>query len=128
MSKLSTHVLDTANGRPAAGMKIDFVRNPGAGEQLVKSVVTNSDGRTDELLLTAEQMAAGEYELRFDVGSYFGGGEGSGERGGDDEGSGETGAAFLNIVPVRFTITDPDQGYHVPLVCSPWSFSTYRGS
>ena len=71
MSKLSTHVLDTANGRPAAGMKIDFVRNPGAGEELLKSVVTNQDGRTDELLLAAADMAAGEYELRFDVGNYF---------------------------------------------------------
>ena len=119
MSKLSTHVLDTANGRPAAGMKIDFVRNPGASEQLVKSVVTNSDGRTDELLLTADQMVAGEYELRFDVGSYFASGGG---------GESDGGLAFLNIVPVRFTITDPGQGYHVPLVCSQWSFSTYRGS
>ena len=63
MSKLSTHVLDTANGRPAAGMQIDFVRNPGSGEELIKSVVTNADGRTDELLLTADEMAAGEYEL-----------------------------------------------------------------
>ena len=113
MSKLSTHVLDTANGRPAAGMQIDFVRNPGGGEELIKSVVTNSDGRTDELLLTADEMVAGEYELRFNVGAYFGSG---------DE------PAFLNIVPVRFTITHPEQGYHVPLVCSPWSFSTYRGS
>ena len=114
MSKLSTHVLDTANGRPAAGMKIDFVRNPSSGEELLKSVITNQDGRTDELLLTADEMVAGEYELRFDVGSYFG--------------SGGEGPSFLNVVPVRFRITDPDQGYHVPLVCSPWSFSTYRGS
>ncbi|MCJ8309868.1 MAG: hydroxyisourate hydrolase [Rhizobiaceae bacterium] len=113
MSKLSTHVLDTANGRPAAGMKIDFVRNPGAGEEHLKSVVTNADGRTDALLLTADEMAAGEYELRFNVGDYFGNGDGPG---------------FLNVVPVRFTITHPEQGYHVPLVCSPWSFSTYRGS
>lgn len=88
MSKLSTHVLDTANGRPAAGMKIDFVRNPGANEEHLKSVVTNADGRTDSLLLTADEMAAGEYELRFNVGHYFGDGETPG---------------FLNIVPVRFT-------------------------
>ena len=113
MTKLSTHVLDTANGHPAAGMKIDFVSNPGSGETLIKSVVTNSDGRTDELLLAGDQMAKGEYELRFDVGSYF-------------ASSGD--GAFLNIVPIRFSITDPSQGYHVPLVCSPWSYSTYRGS
>jgi len=118
MAKLSTHVLDTANGCPAEGMKIDFVRAPGSGEVLLKSVVTNNDGRTDELLLSADQMEAGEYELRFDVGDYFG--NLSGERSPDP--------GFLNIVPIRFTITDPQQGYHVPLVCSQWSFSTYRGS
>ncbi len=118
MSKLSTHVLDTTNGCPAKGMKIDFVRAPGPGEELLKSVVTNSDGRTDELLLNAEQMAAGEYELRFNVHDYFA--ALSGDKSSDP--------AFLNIVPIRFTITDPQQGYHVPLVCSQWSFSTYRGS
>ena len=115
MSKLSTHVLDTANGHPATGMQIDFVRAPGSGtEHLVKSLVTNADGRTDELVMNAEEMATGEYELRFHVGAYF-------------AAKGQ-GAGFLNIVPVRFTITDASQGYHVPLVCSPWSFSTYRGS
>ena len=118
MAKLSTHVLDTANGCPADGMKIDFVRAPGAGETVLKSVVTNHDGRTDELLLSAEQMEAGEYELRFNVGGYFAA----------RSNSSATDPAFLNVVPVRFTITDPQQGYHVPLVCSPWSFSTYRGS
>jgi len=117
MSKLSTHVLDTANGNPAKGMRIDFVRDPGVGELLLKTVVTNDDGRTDELLLTASEMAEGEYELRFDVGGYFG------ELAGNTSSPG-----FLNIVPVRFFITDSDQGYHVPLLCSPWSFSTYRGS
>ncbi|MEP1206669.1 MAG: hydroxyisourate hydrolase [Rhizobiaceae bacterium] len=118
MAKLSTHVLDTANGCPAEGMKIDFVRAPGAGEVLLKSVVTNSDGRTDELLLTGEEMVAGEYELRFNVRDYFAA----------QSGEHSSGPTFLNIVPIRFTITDPAQGYHVPLVCSPWSFSTYRGS
>ena len=118
MAKLSTHVLDTANGCPAEGMKIDFVRAPGDDEELLKSVVTNSDGRTDELLLTADEMEAGEYELRFNVADYFAG----------LQTKPATGAAFLNIVPVRFTITNPEEGYHVPLVCSPWSFSTYRGS
>jgi len=117
MSKLSTHVLDTANGHPAAGMKIEFVRNPGRDEQLLKSLLTNADGRTDELLLSAEEMVAGEYELRFDVGMYFA-----------RSAQAQSGEAFLNIVPVRFTIYDASQNYHVPLLCSPWSFSTYRGS
>lgn len=118
MAKLSTHVLDTANGCPAEGMKIDFVRAPGADEIILKSVVTNNDGRTDELLLSADEMQAGEYELRFNVRDYFAA----------LNGGSVSEPAFLNIVPIRFTITDPDQGYHVPLVCSQWSFSTYRGS
>ncbi len=117
MGKLSTHVLDTAHGHPAAGMKLDFVRNPGSGEEVLKSLVTNSDGRTDELLLTADEMAVGEYELRFHVADYFVG-----------SGASIPKPAFLNIVPVRFTIFDENEGYHVPLLVSPWSFSTYRGS
>ena len=117
MSKLSTHVLDTANGHPAANMKIDFVRNPGNLEELLKSVLTNDDGRTDELLLSAKEMKAGEYELRFHVSDYFRLKE-----------TKMPSPPFLNIVPIRFTIYDVDQGYHVPLLCSPWSFSTYRGS
>lgn len=108
MGKLSTHVLDTANGRPAAGMKIELRRMP-SGEA-VKNLTTNSDGRTDEPVLGPGEMAAGEYELVFHVGAYFG----------EDK--------FLDAVPVRFRISDPTQNYHVPLLCSPWSYSTYRGS
>ena len=108
MGKLSTHVLDTANGRPAAGMEIELRRMP-SGET-VKTLITNSDGRTDEPVLGPEEMAAGEYELMFRVGAYFGEGK------------------FLDIVPVRFRIADAGQNYHVPLLCSPWSYSTYRGS
>lgn len=117
MSKLSTHVLDTANGHPAAGMKIDFFRNPGANEELVKSVETNQDGRTDGLLLDESEMQVGEYELRFHVSAYF-----------EALGADMPNPPFLNVVPIRFTIFDAEQGYHVPLLCSPWSFSTYRGS
>lgn len=117
MSKLSTHVLDTSNGHPAANMRIDFVRGPGAEEQLLKSLSTNADGRTDELLLSAEEMKTGEYELRFHVADYF-----------RSMGTAMPEPAFLNVVPIRFTIYDASQGYHVPLLCSPWSFSTYRGS
>jgi 5-hydroxyisourate hydrolase len=108
MGKLSTHVLDTANGRPAAGMKIELRRIP-SGE-LVKTLTTNNDGRTDDPVLAADEIAAGEYELVFHVGAHFGEAE------------------FLDIIPVRFRISDPTLNYHVPLLCSPWSYSTYRGS
>ncbi len=104
--KLSTHVLDTAHGRPAAGLKIELW----SGETLLKSTVTNADGRTDAPLLAGSEMAAGEYEILFHVGEYFGT------------------RAFLDLVPVRFIISDPAAGYHVPLLCSPWAYSTYRGS
>ncbi|MGA0093453.1 MAG: hydroxyisourate hydrolase [Chthoniobacterales bacterium] len=108
MGKLTTHVLDTAGGRPAAGMKIELRRLP-AGNT-VKTVSTNSDGRTDAPLLGPGEIAEGEYELVFHVGAYFGE------------------AKFLDLVPIRFRIADVAQNYHVPLLCSPWSYSTYRGS
>ena len=105
--RLTTHVLDTANGRPAAGIPIELARLEGERRELLRSVVTNSDGRTDEPLL--EELQAGTYELVFAVGEYF------------HEG-------FLDRVPVRFTVADADAHYHVPLLVSPWSYSTYRGS
>ena len=98
---LSTHVLDTARGRPAAGVAIEL-RHGGD----VTAATTDDDGRARLL----EDTPAGEYELVFAVGDYFG------ER------------AFLDRVPVRFRIADPDAHYHVPLLVSPWSYSTYRGS
>lgn len=108
MGKLSTHVLDTAIGRPAAGMKIELRRVP-SGE-IIKTLTTNSDGRTDEPVLGPDEIKEGEYELAFHVGAYFGE------------------AKFLDVVPVRFRIADAGQNYHVPLLCSLWSYSTYRGS
>ncbi|MEX1045552.1 MAG: hydroxyisourate hydrolase [Chthoniobacterales bacterium] len=108
MGKLSTHVLDTARGRPAAGMKIELRRLPEG--DVVKTLTTNSDGRTDELVLGPEEITEGDYELAFHVGDYFGE------------------SKFLDVVPVRFRISDAAQGYHVPLLCTPWSYSTYRGS
>jgi 5-hydroxyisourate hydrolase len=105
--KLSTHVLDTMNGRPAAGMKIEL--RDGAGK-LLTTVITNTDGRADAPLLTGDAMQAGEFELLFHVGDYFGS------------------AQFLDKVPIRFRISDPGAGYHVPLLCTPWAYSTYRGS
>ena len=105
---LSTHVLDTMRGCPAAGMKIELWSiDP---SKLLKSVQTNADGRTDVPLLSGEEMTAGNYELIFFVGDYFG------ER------------RFLDRVPVRFVISDAAAKYHVPLLVSPWAYSTYRGS
>jgi 5-hydroxyisourate hydrolase len=106
--KLSTHVLDLVRGGPAAGMRIELADETGA---VLKALVTNADGRTDAPVLAAEEMREGVFELRFFVGAYFG-----------DEGG------FLDVVPVRFRIADATQGWHVPLLCTPWSYSTYRGS
>lgn len=117
MSKLSTHVLDTANGQPAAGVRIDFSVQDGTQYRLLKTVQTNADGRTDEPLLDASAMARGRYELVFHIGNYFA-----------NRGAAMTDPPFLDTVPLRFAIADPDQHYHVPLLVSPWSYSTYRGS
>lgn len=108
MSTLSTHVLDTASGRPAAGMKIELWSRDRSA--LLKTVTTNSDGRTEEPLLAGDALAAGTYELVFHVGDYFGN------------------RSFLDQVPVRFTIADAQAKYHVPLLVTPWAYSTYRGS
>ena len=108
MSTLSTHVLDTAHGRPAAGMQVDLWSRDRS--VLLKTVRTNSDGRTDGPLLSGGDMQAGAYELVFHVGAYF------------DERS------FLDEVPVRFIISDATAKYHVPLLVTPWAYSTYRGS
>jgi 5-hydroxyisourate hydrolase len=116
-AKLSTHVLDTVRGQPAREMQIQLWSLSGPQHQLLKTVRTNAEGRTDVPLLNAEEMRAGEYELVFFVGDYF---------------AGQTGGAsaprFLDRVPVRFGIADATASYHVPLLCSPWSYSTYRGS
>ena len=105
--RLTTHVLDTAHGRPAAGIPVELARLDGEARELLASVTTNADGRTDAPLL--EKLEPGTYELVFSVGAHFAEG-------------------FLDRVPVRFTIADADAHYHVPLLVSPWSYSTYRGS
>ena len=108
MNYLTTHVLDTTRGCPAAGMTIELWSvDP---SKLLKTVQTNKDGRTDAPLLAGNEMIAGTYELVFRVGDYFG------ER------------KFLDRVPIRFIISDADAKYHVPLLVSPWAYSTYRGS
>lgn len=111
--KLTTHVLDTANGRPAAGMKIELFSDG----RLLKSVTTNADGRTDGPLLTGSDLREQPYELVFHVGDYFAAMSGD-----------EDAVRFLDRVPVRFGIPDAGAHYHVPLLCTPWAYSTYRGS
>jgi 5-hydroxyisourate hydrolase len=108
MSGLTTHVLDTMRGIPAAGMKIELWSVDQS--KMLKSAQTNSDGRIDSPLLASEEMTTGNYELIFFVGDYFE------ER------------RFLDRVPVRFVISDTATKYHVPLLVSPWAYSTYRGS
>ena len=116
-AKLSTHVLDTAHGCPAQGIEVELWSIAGQQRKLLKTVRTNADGRTDQPLLAAEAMQAGEYELIFHVGDYFATKAPSGSK-----------VRFLDRVPVRFGIADATASYHVPLLVSPWSYSTYRGS
>jgi 5-hydroxyisourate hydrolase len=115
---LTTHVLDTARGRPAAGMALELAQLGENGRRrLLKTVRTNADGRTDQPLLSEEESARGYYEILFEVGEYF-----AGRPEAEDE------LPFLDRVPLRFGISDPSAHYHVPLLVSPWSYSTYRGS
>ncbi len=117
MGKLSTHVLDTASGKPAEGITIELYRIDGNSTTSIQSFKTNRDGRTDELLLDADSIVVGQYELLFHVGEYF-----------SRQGAVVSEPPFLDKVPVRFAIAHIDQNYHVPLLISPWSYSTYRGS
>lgn len=113
--KLTTHVLDTAHGRPAAGMTIELF-HADTGHRLA-SLITNTDGRAESPLLSGETMRPGRYELRFHAGDYFA-----------RIGSETPDPPFLDVVPVAFGIADEDAHYHVPLLVSPWAYSTYRGS
>jgi len=116
MGRLSTHVLDTASGVPAAGMRIDLQRGAAAAAVTLKTLVANTDGRVDSPMLEGPELSPGTYQLVFHVGAYFRG------RGNPDAGK------FLDLVPVVFTVSEGDGTYHVPLLVSPWSYSTYRGS
>jgi 5-hydroxyisourate hydrolase len=117
MGRLSTHVLDTAKGRPAAGVRITLYRISGQSHRKVKEVVTNADGRTDGPLLEGADLAEGRYELVFAAGDYL---RASGQAG--------EGTLFLDEVPIRFGVPDAGQHYHVPLLIAPFGYSTYRGS
>ena len=116
MSPITTHVLDTANGRPAAAVRIDLFA-VGPERRLVKSVETNADGRCDGPLLEGSDFAAGTYELVFGAGAYF-----------SALGTELADPPFVDEVVIRFGIADAESHYHVPLLVSPWSYSTYRGS
>ncbi len=118
MAGLTTHVLDTVNGRPAAGVEIELyaLKDDGARER-VAHVRTNADGRTEAPLIPAAEARAGRFELLFHIGDYF-----------RKAGVATADPPFLDLVPIRFAIADPAAHYHVPLVATPWSYSTYRGS
>ena len=116
MGRLTTHVLDTARGVPAAGILIVLVRDDGTPTELAR-VSTNSDGRCDRPLLEGAALTPGIYELRFSAGDYF-----------DKAGVDLPEPKFLDQVIIRFGVSDPDSHYHVPLLLSPFGYSTYRGS
>ena len=114
---LSTHVLDTSCGQPAAGVEFSLLTVDGPGWRALGSGKTNAQGRTDQPILVDGDMRAGTYQLEFQVGRYFLRQPGCARQ-----------ADFLDVVPLRFVISAPDQHYHVPLLCTPFSYSTYRGS
>jgi len=113
MARLSTHVLDISRGKPAEGITIDLC----FGAALIKSAVTNMDGRTDEPLVSADRLETGVYELIFHAGDYF-----------RRTGVGLSDPPFLDEVVIHFGVADPNGNYHVPLLVSPYGYSTYRGS
>ena len=109
--RLSTHLLDTTHGLPAAGVPIElYVLSADGSAALVAEAISNADGRTTAPLVSGRPIPNGTYELRFSLGAYL------------------SGAGFLDVVPIRFKTTEPEAHYHVPLLFTPWSYSTYRGS
>ena len=113
---LTTHVLDTASGRPAAGLKIELFRLDGTERSHLKTLITNDDGRTDEQILPADQFSTGVYELVFHAGAYL-----------TSTGTPAENPRFLDVIPIRFGMSEASH-YHVPLLLSPFGYSTYRGS
>jgi 5-hydroxyisourate hydrolase len=116
MGKLTTHILDTAQGKPAAGVAIELYQvDEAQGKTLVKMLLTNIDGRTDLPILSEQEFQPGTYELVFSIGDYF------------QRFLAFAQPRFLHRIPIQFRLTD-DEAYHVPLLVSPWAYSTYRGS
>ena len=121
--RLSTHVLDTVSGRPAPGVKITLHEVGASARGLITETVTNADGRTDAPLISGEPLRIGTYELSFHIGAHF---AGVGRAGLTDKGPADP--PYLDVVPIRFSIAEPEGHYHVPLLATPWSYTTYRGS
>lgn len=117
MGRLTTHVLDTAQGIPAARVDLVLFRVDTTGRRELVRGTTNSDGRFDQPLLEGSSFDAATYELEFDVGSYF-----------HRQPLDVSEPPFLGVVTIRFTVTNSDERFHVPLLVSPWAYSTYRGS
>ena len=117
MGRLTTHILDTANGMPAAGVRIQLLSVSGDSLTTLSSALTNDDGRCDGPVLEGADFVAGVYELRFHIGDYF-----------HARTDNMPSPVFLDVVPIRFGISSPDEHYHVPLLISPYGYSTYRGS
>jgi 5-hydroxyisourate hydrolase len=117
MGRLTTHVLDTASGKPAAGLKVELFRVDAQQATPLKVATTNADGRVDAPLLEGEAFGPGTYELRFHAGAYL-----------RNSGRPLPDPLFLDVIPIRFGIADPQAHYHVPLLLSPYGYSTYRGS
>lgn len=117
MGRLTTHVLDTALGRPGEGIRIELYRVSGDTRQKLTEAVTNDDGRCDAPILEGEDFTSGEYELVFHAGDYL---RARGVTAGEPR--------FLDVIPLRFGVSSADQHYHVPLLLSPYGYSTYRGS
>ena len=118
MAGLTTHVLDITRGGPAEAMRVElFEFGAGGARTLLLDVATNADGRTDKPLIAAAEAHVGQFELVFHTGDYF-----------RRQGAQLANPPFLDVVPIRFAVGDPAAHYHVPLLVSPWSYSTYRGS
>lgn len=115
--RLTTHVLDTAAGRPAAGLTLRLYGVAGGGRRLLAERVTNADGRCDQPLLAAADMAIGTYEIEFEAGAYLA-----------KAGHVLSSPPFLDLIPIRFAIADVGQHHHVPLLLAPFGYSTYKGS
>ena len=118
MGRLSTHVLDQTQGKPGADIAIELhVLSADGAWRALKQARTNADGRTDQPLLAGDELKVGTYRLTFHLGDYF-----------RQRGAALADPPFLDLVPLRFSVADPDGHYHVPLLATPWSYATYRGS
>jgi 2-oxo-4-hydroxy-4-carboxy-5-ureidoimidazoline decarboxylase len=115
--RISTHVLDTVLGKPAPGVRIRLFEVGASARGLIAETTTNRDGRTNQPLIGGEPLRCGVYELEFAIGAYF-----------RNQGQPVASPAFLDLVPLRFGVAEPEGHYHVPLLVTPWSYSTYRGS